>query len=228
MNKTKPEKSNIGIRRRQAQVSGDAEYQQRREELFAVAGQIFREKGFDGASINDFAKAIGIDRASIYYYISGKEELFQEVVQKAVKENVEMIEAIEASSLTPAGKVREFIVGLMRSYERHFPYLYVYVQEDMARITTKDTLWSREMKKSSNRFDAAAENIIDEGIKTGTIKANGAPARVIALAIIGMCNWSHRWFHPAGKISAELIGQHFSNMVLNGILAKPREADPLE
>lgn len=220
MTRQNSEKSNIELRRRQAQLSGEQEYMQRREQLFKAAGKVFREKGFDGASVSDFAKAIGIDRASIYYYISGKEELFQEVVQKAVEANVAMIETIRDSAIAPQDKVRDFIIGLMKSYEEHYPYLYVYVQENMARIATRDTAWAREMKKLSERFDSAALAIIQEGIDKGIVDAKDASAQMIAFAIVGMCNWSHRWFRPSGKATAETIGRHFSDIVLNGILAR--------
>ena len=113
--------SNIAQRRRLALDTGDPEYTQRREQLFKIAGKVFREKRFDGASISDFGKEIGIDRASIYYYISSKEELFQEIVHKAVQANVTMIEAIRDSDAAPECKIRDFTIGLMKSYEEHYP-----------------------------------------------------------------------------------------------------------
>jgi len=217
-------KSNIAQRRETARESGDQEYQQRREQLLCVAGKIFREKGYDGASMNDFAKAIGIDRASIYYYISGKEELFQAIVYEAVRANVLMIEAIRDGDDAPPDKVRKLIIGLMKSYETHYPYLYVYVQEDMARISASSTAWAREMRKLSKRFDEATLDIVEQGIREGTIDAKGASAQMVAFAIVGMCNWSHRWFRPSGRISAEVIGQQFADVVLGGILAGGRAA----
>jgi AcrR family transcriptional regulator len=219
MAKEKKEQSNIARRRQLAQDNGDREYQQKREQLFQIAGKVFREKGYDGASINDFATAIGIDRASVYYYISGKEELFQEIVQKAVRANVTMIEAIRASAEQPENKIEAFIVGLMKSYEEHYPYLYVYVQEDMARISAKNSSWAREMKKLGDRFEVAALEIVKEGIEKGVIQTWGGSAQLTAFAIVGMCNWSHRWFRPTGKVSAETIGRQFAGIVLNGIIA---------
>mgnify|MGYP001047858668 CR=1 FL=1 len=218
MRKPTTGKSNIEMRRRQALESGDPEYHKRRNQLFEVAGEIFRQKGFGGASMNDFAQAIGIDRASIYYYISGKEELFQQLVHMAVRGNVAMVEEIRSSNLNPKVKMESFIVELMKSYGRHFPYLYLYVQEDMARVANKDSVWAREMKSLSERFDAAMIEIIEEGVAEGMFGGAGLSAKMISLAIIGMCNWSHRWYFPDGEMSAEEIGEKFSQIVLNGIL----------
>lgn len=223
---SKATKSKIGQRREQALTSNEQEYQQKREQLLQAAGRIFREKGYEGASMTDFAKAIGIDRASLYYYISGKAELFQTMVQHAVTANVEMIEQIRDSDLPPAERIRAFVVGLMRSYEEHYPYLYAYVQEDMVRIAAGRTAWAKVMRKLSDRFDDAALAIVQQGVETGAIRRDAGSARLITLAIVGMCNWSHRWFRPTGGSSGEALGEAFSRIVLGGILTV-RSADRL-
>lgn len=213
--------SNIAQRRLQARLSGDKDYQQRREQLLKAAGRIFQEKGFKGASINDVARAVGIDRASLYYYTSGKEELFREMVHEATLGNVAMAETIRASKDRPERKLHQFVTSLMASYETHYPYLYVYVQEDMAQIAQKSTRWAKEMKRLSDRFDQAVIGIVQEGLADGSFQSDGGTAPVIAFGIIGMCNWSHRWFKPTGKLSARAIGKIFADMVLDGL--KPRK-----
>ena len=214
-------KSSIALRRRQALASGDPEYQRRRNELFEVAGEVFRRKGYEGASISDFASAIGMDRASVYYYISGKEELFQRLVQNATADNVAMVEKVLASDLDPEEKLSTFIVELMKSYERHYPYMFLFIQEDMARISSKNSAWAKEVRALSQRFDSAVLRIIEEAVLAGRIDPEVASPKMISLAIIGMCNWSHRWFRPNGKKTAEQIGRSFSNILLRGVLVEP-------
>jgi TetR/AcrR family transcriptional regulator, cholesterol catabolism regulator len=213
------QKSKIARRRQLALRSGEQDYKERRAQLLQAAGRIFREKGYEKASIGDFAKAVGIDRASIYYYISSKEELFREMVHEAVRDNVLMVEQIRESAATPEEKVRALIVGIMRSYEKHYPYLYAYVQEDMARIAGDKTPWGKEMKLFSERFVVATVGIIQQGIDDGSFRLKSLSAQMIAFAVIGMCNWSHRWFRPSGRISLDMVGQSFAELALKGIIA---------
>jgi AcrR family transcriptional regulator len=217
--KAKPKPSMIAKRRAVARRTGDAEYQQRRTQLMDAAARIFREVGFQAASINDIAKAVGIDRASLYYYTSGKDELFQEIVRGAALNNVRMAEAIRDGAETPGKKLEKFIVSLMMAYEKHYPYLYAYVQEDMAQIARTKTPWAREMAGLSNRFNAAVVSIIEAGLEQGAFRRDVGSANLLALGIIGMCNWSHRWFRPSGKETAESIGRTFARMVLDGLRA---------
>jgi AcrR family transcriptional regulator len=215
--KATPKPSMIAKRRAMARSAGDPDYRERRGQLVDAAAKIFREKGFQAASINDIAKAVGIDRASLYYYTSGKDELFQEVVRGAALGNVQMAEAIRDGAETPGKKLEKFIVSLMVAYETHYPYLYAYVQEDMAQIARRKTPWAKEMGTLSNRFNAAVVDIIEAGLDQGSFRKDVGSANLVALGIIGMCNWSHRWFRPHGKETAESIGRTFARMILDGL-----------
>lgn len=213
--------SNIAQRRREKRFSDDEDYLLRREQLLKAAGVVFQQKGFKGASINDIAKAVGIDRTSLYYYTSGKEELFRELVHEAVLSNILMAEIIQSSTEAPSQKIRNFITSLMASFEIHYPYLYMYVQEDMAQITQKSTGWAKEMNNLARRFNTAVIAIVQEGLDDGSFKPSDASAQLVAYGIIGMCNWSHRWFKPTGKFAAPAIGALYADLVLAGLEREP-------
>lgn len=207
--------SNISSRRINARKTGDDEYEKKRKKIITGAAAVFREKGYQAANVGDIAKKAGIDRASIYYYYKGKTELFHEMVEEANFGNVVMAEQIAASDDTPLSKLRILIERLFESYERHYPYLFVYVQEDMTRVLSDKTAWSVKMRALSRRFDTAVISIIQDGLDDGTFGTKGN-AKLLAAGIIGMCNWSHRWFEP-GKHDVHQIALSFSDMILHGL-----------
>ena len=211
--------SDIAQRRALARATDDPEYRVRRAELIKTAAVVFRRKGYGAAKLQDIADEVGLDRASVYYYVSGKEELYQEVVAEAVQDNVAMVEGLRSQEAPAISKLSAFVEGLMASYERHYPYLYVYVQEDMAHMDG-DTAWTRKMRELSRRFDDAVREIIQKGLDDGSLRSAIADARLLANAVIGMCNWSHRWYQPGGPSSASEVGRAFSALLLHG-LARP-------
>ena len=75
-------KSAIGKRRSAAKEDSTAVYQKRRKEIAEAAVRVFNKRGFTGASISAVAEELEIDRASLYYYISSKEELFDEIIRE--------------------------------------------------------------------------------------------------------------------------------------------------
>lgn len=51
------------------------------DQVLAGAREIFLRDGFEGASVDDIAKASGVSKATLYSYFSDKRQLFKEVVQ---------------------------------------------------------------------------------------------------------------------------------------------------
>ena len=52
--------------------------------ILDVAVRVFRERGYDGSSLDDVARAAGITKASIYYHVRSKEELLARGVGRAL------------------------------------------------------------------------------------------------------------------------------------------------
>lgn len=209
------EPSNIARRRVAARADSSPRYRERRGELVRAAATVFAERGFDNTTLRDVADGLGIDRATLYYYVSSKEELFREVVGAAVLDNTEAVEAIRDSDLPPAEKVRAVVSGLMGSYADNYPYLYVWVREDMARVLTGEEDDGADLADLGRRYQVAVESIVREGIGSGDF-VDFADPTVVAFGIIGTLNWTHRWYRP-GRRTPEDIAEVFSHLLLSGL-----------
>jgi AcrR family transcriptional regulator len=206
----------MGKRRAAAQAEGGVAYQQRRKEILKTAARVFKERGLQGTSLGEIAEAVGADRASLYYYVGSRQELFDDVVREAVEANVAMAEAIRDSDAPAPEKLRALAVGLMKSYAENYPFAYVYIQEDLSRFGDRN----EGAHALNRRYDAAVIGIVQEGLDSGTLRST-ATARTIAFGFIGMLNWTHRWFDPAAKGSdATEVGNTFADMVLEGLQAE--------
>ena len=63
----------------------------RRAEVFDAAAQIFYEKGYEAASIQDIADQLGLLKGSLYYYISSKEDVLYEIIEELPRRNPELL-----------------------------------------------------------------------------------------------------------------------------------------
>jgi DNA-binding transcriptional regulator YbjK len=83
----------------------------RREELAAVALDLFAERNFAAVTIKDIASALGVNTALIYYYFDSKEDLFRAAIESAlcadpqIREDQPRLQGIENehSRRRPAG-----------------------------------------------------------------------------------------------------------------------------
>lgn len=56
-----------------------------KEKIFASALSLFSEKGFDGVSVREIAKDVGIKESSIYNHYAGKKAIIDEVCARFVR-----------------------------------------------------------------------------------------------------------------------------------------------
>lgn len=72
------------------------------EGLVDAAARVFVERGYDGASMEDIAREAGLAKSSIYHHVSGKEELLERAVDRAIAEAVAAAAEVEATTADPA------------------------------------------------------------------------------------------------------------------------------
>ena len=61
---------------RRAKVPGE---KATKEKIFDAAVELFAERGYDGVSIRDIGRAVGISEAAVYRHYSGKEEILESI-----------------------------------------------------------------------------------------------------------------------------------------------------
>ncbi|MFI5426628.1 TetR/AcrR family transcriptional regulator [Aeromicrobium sp. UC242_57] len=208
--------SEIAKRRAAAAASADTNpaYQERVELIRRAAGKVFHQRGFRGTSSNDIAAEAGVDRASLYYYVGSKEQLFRDVVSEAVSANIAAAHAVSAMDAPAAEKLSMMIQSLMKSFEEHYPYMYVFVQEDVAKLATEgasDQGWSETVQAWNTDYFQLVRQTIADGIADGSFQTP-LPAGVAANCIIGMLNYSNLWFKPNGLMDADEIGKGISQL----------------
>ena len=210
------------LRRNKAFKKGSLAYKERRRQIAEVAAGLFNRLGFRGTSLAAIAKELGTDRASIYYYVADKNELFDELVGKVAEAHVVEAESVLAQEGTPLEKLRTLLIGLMSSYAQHYPLLYVHMRENLAHAEKKRSAWSARMREVNRRYENVFIKLLTDGIADGTIRPL-APPKILAFGIMGIVNWTNRWYVPQKTPeSPELIGSAYAELVVAGLAAKPK------
>ncbi|KLU61013.1 biofilm operon icaADBC HTH-type negative transcriptional regulator IcaR [Peptococcaceae bacterium CEB3] len=71
-----------------ADDKGDKSYPAK-QKIMDAAREIFAEKGFDGARVDEIAKRAQVNKALIYYYFESKEQILEELMEWLVHETVD-------------------------------------------------------------------------------------------------------------------------------------------
>ncbi|KAA1179270.1 TetR/AcrR family transcriptional regulator [Rhizobium tropici] len=73
-------------------------FAENREKILAVAGELFREKGFDGIGVAEIMKAAGLTHGGFYGHFDSKDELACEASKALVTRSLERWKEVAASS----------------------------------------------------------------------------------------------------------------------------------
>jgi TetR/AcrR family transcriptional regulator, cholesterol catabolism regulator len=189
----------------------------RTQQIIDAAARVFREKGYDGATLRDIAKEAGLLPGSLYYHIRSKEELLRLIVEEPIREVHAHLEEIVASEAAPAQKLAQALATQLRAFDTHYPYLFVHIHN----LLQVDTMHP-DMQKRAKHYEEFWEQILTQGVRVGEFPPD-LDVKVTAFAIIGICNWMHRWYRRNGRLSIEEIIQQFTRLVLAGLGRQPQD-----
>ena len=79
-----------------------------KERIIEIAGKLFSQRGYDGVSMGEIAKAVGLTKAAIYYHFKDKKALYEAVILSRLDKLVERIERIDLAD--PTSALRSYII----------------------------------------------------------------------------------------------------------------------
>ncbi len=182
-----------------------------REDILEAAAQVFRIKGFHGASMNDIAEAVNLQKASLYHHVSSKQEILFELLEKALQLLLERISPIVAQNISVDQKLQAMVREYLRILIENIDLATVLLFEHRA-------LERRQHARhipSRDQFEALWKGVIAEGVAAKQFQCEN-PA-LAARALLGQLNWTITWYHDSGPLSIDQIADQYSALFLNGL-----------
>jgi AcrR family transcriptional regulator len=210
-----PDPRTLRGRRAIARADDQTAYRDRRREVIDIAARLFREKGYETTTFADIAREFGTDRASLYYYVTSKQELFEEVVGGILDGNVAEAERILASDDHAPEKLRRLIEDQIETQARNYPHMYVYIQDGMRSVRDRQSEWARRMSAQTTRYERIVRQILLDGVREGSIRAD-VDVRLLGAGLFGLMSWTHRWFRPGDPFSPQEVAASVVGIFLEG------------
>ena len=183
-----------------------------REDILEAAAQVFRQKGFHGASMQDIAEAVNLQKASLYYHVSSKQEILLALLDRALELLLERISPIASQNISADKKLSQMIRAYLQILAENTDLSAVLLFEHR----------SLERKQHArhvpnrDKFEALWRNVLVEGVTTKLFKCQD-PA-LTTRAILGILNWTITWYRPSGDLTIDEIADQYSSLLLNGLL----------
>ncbi len=189
------------------------------DSLTDVALAVFAERGFDGASMDDVARKAGITKAAIYHHVSGKEELLERGLSRALEALFLVLEEPAAAHGRPGVRLRHIVRRVAELALALRPELTVLV-----RVRGNSRAERRAIARRRT-FDAAVAELVREAQAAAELDP-ALDAGLVVRLVFGMCNSLVEWYRPGGALPARAIAATVERLVFEGAAAGLTAAPP--
>ena len=182
-----------------------------RDDILEAAAQVFREKGFHGASMANIAEAVNLQKASLYHHVSSKQEILLELLDRALEILLERISPIASLGLPAEERLCLMI----------HEYLQILAENtDLSAVLLFEhrSLEGRQHARhvpNRDKFENLWRNVLKDGVQSKQFACDDIP--LTTRAILGILNWTITWYKPSGSLTVDEIADHYSNLLLNGL-----------
>jgi TetR/AcrR family transcriptional regulator, cholesterol catabolism regulator len=184
-----------------------------KEFILVSAAQVFREKGFHGASMADIAEAANLQKASLYHHFGSKQEILLELLDRALELVTAQMEAVMAQAVPADRKLRLAIREYLCTLAERGDLVSVLLLEYRS---LEPEYYSRHIPHR-DQFEGMWRTLLGSGVETGAFVCDDIPLAVRGL--MGMMNWAITWYRPDGPKSLDVIADDFADIFLKGISA---------
>jgi TetR/AcrR family transcriptional regulator len=87
--------------------------------ILGAAKDVFAEKGFGGARVDEIAERAGVNKAALYYHIGDKKALYAEVIHDVIGTAARRLSVGIEAAKTPEDKVRTYIRTLVAAFDEN-------------------------------------------------------------------------------------------------------------
>jgi len=181
------------------------------ESLLAVAVTVFNERGYDGTSMEDLSRRLGISKSSIYYHVGSKEELLALALDRALDGLFAVAGEATAGSGPAIERLEHLVRGSIAVLADRLPYVTLLLRARGNTATERRALARRR------EFDQIVADLVAEAEQDGDIRPDVDPA-VTARLLFGLVNSLIEWYRPGSRrISATALADAVCTVAFDGL-----------
>jgi AcrR family transcriptional regulator len=159
------------------------------ESLLDIAVRRFNESGYDGTSMEDLARSLGITKSAIYHHVPGKEELLRLAVNRALDGLFEVVERLDSVDGRAVDRLEYLVRSSVEVLIDRLPYVTLLLR------VRGNTKVERAALARRREFDGVVTELVTAAIEEGDLRPDIDPSTTARL-LFGMVNSIAEWYRP--------------------------------
>ncbi|NIJ10210.1 AcrR family transcriptional regulator [Saccharomonospora amisosensis] len=182
------------------------------ESVLRVAVELFNERGYDGTSMEDLARKLGITKSAIYHHVPSKRELLRLAVDRALDGLFAVVEQAEQADGRAIHRLELLVRGSVSVLHDRLPFVTLLLR------VRGNTDVERAALTRRREFDRIVAELVAEAESDGDIRPDIDPATTARL-LFGMVNSLIEWYRP--RNGADDIVEAVARVAFDGIRVRP-------
>jgi len=177
---------------------------------------VFNRRGYDGTSMEDLAKELGVTKSAIYHHVPSKSHLLEAALDEALDGLTAVIdEAISSDGTTSAyDRLRTAVTQSIEVLAAHLPAVTL-----LLRVRGNSEV-ELEALRRRREIDASLALLVKDAVDEGALRADIDPD-LISRLLFGTVNSLIEWYRPDGPQDASAVASAVVTLAFDG-LAAPR------
>jgi AcrR family transcriptional regulator len=178
--------------------------------ILDVAVRVFRDRGYDGSTLDQVARAAGITKASIYYHVRSKEQLLARGVGRALDSLFAVLKERPAKNGRAAARLKYIIQRTIEITVDQLPEVALLLR------VRGNTSAERRVLERRRQFDHLVAALMRRAQRQGDLRADLDP-RLATRLLFGMLNSITEWYRPGGALDAPEIAAAVFRIAFAGL-----------
>lgn len=180
---------------------------ERREQLISIGRQVFAERGFEGASVEEIAARAAVSKPVVYEHFGGKEGLYAVVVDREML-RLEQIITQALSQGRSRVRIEQAVIALLTYVEEETDGFLILVRDLVpGQDQSYATLLNTAVGQVSHILGRSFEN---QGLDPEV-------AILYGQALVGMVSMTAQWWLDERQPAKEVVAAHIVNLCWNGL-----------
>lgn len=189
-----------------------------RESLLRVAVTVFNERGYDGTSMDDLAKRLGISKSAIYHHVAGKSELLRLAADRALDGLFAAADEAAAVEGRAIDRLEHLVRASVAVLVERQPFVTL-----LLRVRGNTAVEKRALARR-REFDRLVAGLVAQAEADGDIRPDIDPA-IAARLLFGLVNSLIEWYRPRGGASGEEIADALCKVAFGGLRRRAVASD---
>jgi TetR/AcrR family transcriptional regulator, cholesterol catabolism regulator len=186
---------------------------ERRDEILAIAAELFAERGFGATTVREIADAAGILSGSLYHHFDSKESMVDDLVRGLLDRLTTRYREIVATRDDAEQMLRALVREAFTAIAEDRATVAVMVNEWNLFVTFPRFAYLRDVEEEAERIWVG---VLARGMRSGAFQSELDPRLVYRMMRDAI--WvSVRWYRPDGRDGPEHTADQYTDILLGGI-----------